>query len=89
MRVIQILLVTLCLVNSITHTQNVESYDFKPVQELKRHLVLQDPYLKSDAIGGTGRKPHFDFYSEFVLPQKVKTIIFRDSTRKLLKYNQI
>jgi len=39
----------------------------------------------TDAKGGTGRESHFDYYNQVDLPQEVKTKIFRDNTRKLLK----
>ena len=39
----------------------------------------------TDAIGGTGRESHFDFYNNVGLPQEVKNKIFRENTRKLLK----
>jgi hypothetical protein len=49
MSVKQILfLVLLILVIDISHAQIAESYDFKPVQELKRHVGLQDPFIKPD-----------------------------------------
>jgi len=49
MSVKQILfLVLLILVIDISHAQIAESYDFKPVQELKRHVGLQDPFMKPD-----------------------------------------
>jgi predicted TIM-barrel fold metal-dependent hydrolase len=52
------------------------------------------PFLKNhadkllfgtDAMGGTGRESHFEFYNQIELPQEIKTKIFRDNTRKLLK----
>ncbi len=43
-----IFLVLLILVIDISHAQIAESYDFKPVQELKRHVGLQDPFMKPD-----------------------------------------
>ena len=49
MSVKQILLLTiLSLMIGIAHAQYAESYDFKPVQELKRHVGLQDPFIKPD-----------------------------------------
>lgn len=39
----------------------------------------------TDAIGGTGREAHFDFFNKVDLPEEVKTKLFRDNTRKLLK----
>jgi uncharacterized protein len=39
----------------------------------------------TDAIGGTGRESHFDFYNKIDLPEEVKDKIFRNNTRKLLK----
>lgn len=39
----------------------------------------------TDAMGGTGRQYHFDFYNEVDLSQEVRNKIFRDNTRKLLK----
>jgi hypothetical protein len=33
---------------NVTHAQSGETYDFKPVQELRRHRGLQDPFLKPD-----------------------------------------
>ena len=39
----------------------------------------------TDAIGGTGRESHFDFYNKIDLPDEVKTKLFRNNTRKLLK----
>ena len=39
----------------------------------------------TDAIGGTGRESHFDFFNNVELPDDVKTKIFRANTRKLLK----
>jgi predicted TIM-barrel fold metal-dependent hydrolase len=39
----------------------------------------------TDAIGGTGRESHFDFYNKIDLPQEVKNKIFRENTRNLLK----
>lgn len=49
MSVLRLLLLTLlCLMMGITHAQVSESYDFKPVQELKRHVGLQDPFIKPD-----------------------------------------
>ncbi len=38
----------------------------------------------TDAMGGTGRESHFEFYNRIDLPQEVKNKIFRDNTRKLL-----
>ncbi|MCK4853644.1 MAG: hypothetical protein KAT31_05270 [Bacteroidales bacterium] len=32
----------------IANAQYAESYDFKPVQELRRHVGLQDPFIKPD-----------------------------------------
>jgi len=39
----------------------------------------------TDAIGGTGRESHFDFYNNIDLPEEVKAKLFRINTRKLLK----
>ena len=39
----------------------------------------------TDAMGGTGRDSHFEFYNQVDLPEEVRTKIFRDNTRKLLK----
>ena len=39
----------------------------------------------TDAIGGTGRESHFDFYNKIDLPEEVKEKLFRNNTRKLLK----
>ena len=38
----------------------------------------------TDAIGGIGRKPHFDFYNEVELSSEVKDKLFRDNALKLL-----
>lgn len=38
----------------------------------------------TDAMGGTGRESHFEFYNRIDLPQEVKNKIFRDNTRKIL-----
>ncbi len=43
-----ILLANLALIMSIVYAQVAEPYDFKPVQELKRHVGLQDPFMKPD-----------------------------------------
>ena len=39
----------------------------------------------TDAMGGTGRESHFEFYNQVDLHQEVKTKIFRNNTRNLLK----
>jgi len=39
----------------------------------------------TDAIGGTGRESHFDFYNTVELTADVKTKIFRENARRLLK----
>ncbi len=38
----------LSVLNILTYAQSNETYDFKPVQELKRQHGLQDPFLKQD-----------------------------------------
>lgn len=38
----------------------------------------------TDAIGGTGRETHFNFYNNIDLPLAVKDKIFRDNARKIL-----
>ena len=38
----------------------------------------------TDAVGGTGREEHFDFYNKIDLPQKVKDKIFRENTSQML-----
>ncbi len=43
-----ILLANLALIMGIVYAQVAEPYDFKPVQELKRHVGLQDPFVKPD-----------------------------------------
>lgn len=48
MKTKSILLVLLCMLINITYAQSDETYDFKPVRELRRQLGLQDPFLKSD-----------------------------------------
>lgn len=39
----------------------------------------------TDAMGGTGRESHFEFYNRIDLSQEVRNKIFRDNARKLLK----
>lgn len=48
MRTTSILIIILCMSMNIGYAQNRQSYDFKPVQELKRQHGLQDPFLKPD-----------------------------------------
>jgi hypothetical protein len=48
MKIKQVLFVVLCLVTDLGMAQKMESFDFKPVQELKRHRGFQDPFLKPD-----------------------------------------
>jgi len=43
-----VLLVMLCMLINITYAQSYKTYDFKPVQELKRQVGLPDPFLKPD-----------------------------------------
>jgi hypothetical protein len=43
-----LLLANLALMMGIVYAQVAEPYDFKPVQELKRHVGLQDPFMKPD-----------------------------------------
>lgn len=42
-----IVLIT-CLISGPAQGQNPASYDFRPVQELRRHVGLQDPFVKPD-----------------------------------------
>ena len=48
MSVMLMLIFALCILISPMHAQVPTSYDFKPVQELKRHVGLQDPFIKPD-----------------------------------------
>jgi len=34
----------------IANAQEADAYDFKPVQELKRHMGFQDPFMKPDGM---------------------------------------
>jgi len=43
-----LLLAILPLIMGVAYTQDAGLYDFKPVQELKRHVGLQDPFVKPD-----------------------------------------
>ena len=43
-----ILLMILCATLTVAYSQSDDPYEFKPVQELKRHHGLQDPFLKPD-----------------------------------------
>ncbi len=48
MNVRRVILAVLSLIIGVVHAQYAESYDFKPVQELERHVGLQDPFIKPD-----------------------------------------
>ena len=43
-----LLLAILPLIMGVAYAQDAGPYDFKPVQELKRHVGLQDPFVKPD-----------------------------------------
>jgi hypothetical protein len=48
MRIKNSFLLILCFVINITYAQSYESYDFKPVKDLKPYKGLPDPFLRPD-----------------------------------------
>ncbi len=84
-----ILLVLLALTVNITSAQNIESYIFKPVQELKRNKGLPDPFLKSDGSRVMTKKEWaeqrkyikamLEFYQYSSMPPTPKDVVVKET----------